>query len=174
MILTGNAIHKAWRNHEIVIDPFEMSQINPNSYNYRLGATLIEVKTSLANVDGDHHIELREEGYELQPDRLYLGATYERIGSGSHVTTLLGRSSLGRLGLFLNVSADLGHCGAISRWTLELKVVQPLRVYPGMIIGQVCFWKQHGGKPIYDGRYQSDVLPRANTDHRLYADRAVL
>ena len=56
------------------------------------------------------------------------------------MTLLLGRSSIGRLGIFLNVTADLGHIGSCSHWTLEITVVQPVRIYPGTKIGQVSFW----------------------------------
>jgi dCTP deaminase len=89
-------------------------------------------------------IEIPETGYVLQPGRLYLGHTYERIGSTHFVPSLIGRSSLGRLGLFLQITADLGHLGTYHKWTLEMTVVQPLRIYPKMRIGQVSFWEPQG------------------------------
>ena len=61
------------------------------------------------------------------------------------MTSLIGRSSVGRLGLFLQITADLGHLGKAHCWTLELKVVQSLIVYPHMKIGQVSFWQVTGG-----------------------------
>ena len=60
---------------------------------------------------------------------------------------------MGRLGLFLQLSADLGHIGAVHCWTLELTVVQPVRVYPGMRIGQVSFWVPEGDRVLYGGTY---------------------
>ena len=63
---------------------------------------------------------------------------------------------MGRLGLFLQITAPLGHLGTYHNWTLELKVVQPLKVYPLMKIGQVTFWKTKGKtKRRYDdGEYK--------------------
>jgi dCTP deaminase len=96
----------------------------------------------------------------LQPKKLYLGSTVEEIGSDHFVTQLIGRSSVGRLGLFLQITASLGHVGSKHCWTLELKVVQPLRIYPNMKIGQVSFWKMDGVDMIdYNGKYQKYSLP---------------
>src|SRR5262249_42758117 len=107
-----------------------------------------------------------------QPGMLYLGATHERIGSRQYVMTLLGRSSIGRLGIFLNITADLGHLGSESCWTLEIRVVQAVRVYPRMKIGQVAFWLVEGEGRHYRGRYYDDDLPQPrkpplgrSTDH---------
>ena len=81
--------------------------------------------------------------------------------------TLLGRSSIGRLGLFLNITADLGHVGSATRWTLELSVVQPLRIYAGMRLGQVAFWKPSGRIENYSGRYSNQCGPVECLDLRL-------
>jgi dCTP deaminase len=84
---------------------------------------------------------------------VYLGTTVERIGASATVPSLIGRSSVGRLGLFVQFAADLGHPGAAHRWTLEIEVVQPVRVYPGMVIGQVSFWTTAGDLVPYTGRF---------------------
>jgi dCTP deaminase len=112
-------------------------------------------------------IHLGAEGFVLAPGNLYLGSTYEMIGSSKFVMTLLGRSSIGRLGLFLNITADLGHAGSFSCWTLEMTVVQPLRVYPYMRVGQVAFWAQSGSGDSYRGRYYGDRAPSPNRDREL-------
>jgi dCTP deaminase len=119
------------------------------------------------NHSGLDELFLSDSGVVLEPGILYLGATFEIIGSTKYVITLLGRSSIGRLGLFLNVTADLGHTGSISRWTLEMKVVQPLRIYPLMRIGQVAFWFQTGDVGQYSGKYQGDLQPFPNKDNNL-------
>ncbi len=100
-------------------------------------------------------IIIDEKGYVLQPNKLYLAATLEKIGSDKYVTHLIGRSSLGRLGLFLQITAPLGHAGCYHNWTLELKVVEPLRIYPNMVIGQVTFWHVYGDRyyTYRDGKY---------------------
>jgi dCTP deaminase len=66
---------------------------------------------------------------------------------------------VGRLGLFLQLFADLGQIGAVHNWTLEMVVVQPLRVFPGMTIGQISFWVPIGDKVLYEGDYAKTSLP---------------
>jgi len=166
MILSGAKIISALAVGDIVIDPFEPGLVNPNSYNYRLGNQLIERRPGETAVHGET-LSLTSTGHVLQPGRLYLASTFERIGSRRYVTTLLGRSSLGRLGLFLTATADLGHVGCESNWTLELSVVQPLRIYPGMRVGQIAFWNVIGTNEPYAGRYQSDNAPIPNRDPAL-------
>src|SRR4051794_11493179 len=124
MILTGAAILENVLAGRITIDPFDPRSLNPNSYNYRLGPKLIRLATSSTSAT-DEQVVIPTEGYRLEPRKVYLGSTVERIGSETFAMNLLGRSSVGRLGLFLNISADLGHQGACSHWTLELTVVQP-------------------------------------------------
>lgn len=91
-----------------------------------------------------HRIDFGEDGYVLQLNRLYLSTTLEEIGSDKYEVSLIGRSSLGRLGLFLQITTDMSQLGSKHCWTLELYVVQPLRIYPGMCIGQVGFWSVVG------------------------------
>ncbi len=166
MILSGYAIEQACNAGDILIDPFDPEQLNPNSYNFRLSRFLLRVASS----EGDpahQRFEIPPDGLLLHPDVLYLGSTTEIIGSKKHAMTLLGRSSLGRLGIFLNATADLGHVGTVSRWTLEISVVQPVRVYAGMLFGQVAFWFSAGSVSPYKGRYQHDLEPRPNRDFSL-------
>ncbi len=165
MILTGSAIRDAVTNGEIVIEPFDERAVNPNSYNYRLGDTLVHVGHGPA-------FRLDPSGHVLLPGNLYLGHTEEILGSRKYAMTLLGRSSTGRLGLFVNVSADLGHVGSMGQWTLELTVVQPLRVYPGCRIGQMAFWEIIGRSVAYAGRYSLDLGPVANRDTSLEREPA--
>ena len=158
MILSGLKIKEELKNKNIFIEPFEDRLMNPNSYNYRLGNILLEIDADVIDPKKEtkyKKIKLTEEGYVLKPHKLYLGSTLEKIGSDKYVTQLIGRSSVGRLGLFLQVTAPLGHVGCNHNWTLELKAVQPLRVYPGMKIGQVTFWKILGdtNKTYKNGKY---------------------
>jgi dCTP deaminase len=159
MILTGTEIQHAVKWGEITIDPFNKEQVNPNSYNFRLLSTILKVSINENNESSFEKIELDKNGYVLLPNVLYLAATSEIIGSKNYVMTLLGKSSLGRLGLFLNTTADLGHFGSVSQWTLELSVVQPLRIYPNMEIGQIAFWTQQGNIAGYKGKYLKDLGP---------------
>jgi len=153
MILTGSKIKEEIARGTIKISPFSEEQVNPNSYNYRLGTILKVYK----NFDGEkslfEEILIPEEGYVLQPGQMYLGHTKEIIGSSTYAMSLIGRSSMGRYGLFLQVSANLGHTTSEHQWTLEMVAALPIRVYPGMIIGQVSFWRNFGAIVEYGGRY---------------------
>ena len=165
MILTGPAIQSAVKSGGVFVEPFDRANLNPNSYNYHLADSLLVLGVGGKPI---HKVSLSPHGYILKPGKVYLGATLERIGSDKYVTLLLGRSSIGRLGIFLNVTADLGHLGSCSHWTLELTVVQPVRVYPGMKIGQVSFWlTDDNSSPRYRGRYHRDSHPVGNRDHTI-------
>ncbi|WP_086796939.1 dCTP deaminase [Streptomyces caniscabiei] len=164
MILTGSAIKEAVERGEITFYPFDADMINPNSVNYRLGPQLKVQTGTVADPRTPAQLEtidLPADGYVLQPGITYLGATIERIGSHRYVPSLIGRSSLGRLGCFLQVSADLGQLGSVHQWTLEIVVVQPLRVYPGMRTGQVSFWEPSGQVMPYLGTYGYLSVPSA-------------
>ncbi|NKY28234.1 dCTP deaminase [Nocardia gamkensis] len=173
MILSGNAIREAVEEDRITIDPFDRRLLNPNSYNYRLGRFLKPAPPGVLD-PRDHlewpEFEIPDSGAVLEPGQLYLGHTWESIGSQEFVTILVGRSSVGRLGMFLQVSADLGHQGAVHSWTLELTVVQPVRVYQGRTIGQVSFWVADGAPTTYDGRYGRWSRPKEYIGAQLTGD----
>ncbi len=175
MILTGSEIRAARAAGDVHISPFDSRRLNPNSYDYRLAADLIElrpVEPDAVSSGPDNHeptpVAMRRsyvigrEGFVLLPGRLYLGRTFERIGSDACVTTLIGKSSMGRLGLFLQVDACLGHQGIAHQWTLELCVRTPLRVYAEQVIGQVSFWTTQGARMPYAGKYGRRDEPTPN------------
>lgn len=157
MILTYQKILESVNNGKIYISPFDEGMLNSNSYDYRIDRKLLEiddVPVDPKRQTSYHEIEFNDDGYVLSPNKTYLANTYEEIGSKEYVPLLIGKSSLGRLGLFLQITADLGNLGPAHRWTLELKAVQPVRIYPMMRIGQVSFWETSGDKGmLYDGKY---------------------
>lgn len=145
MILTGNKIKSEFVKGNITLSPFNREQCNPNSYNYLLGENLKEyIGKDSNNKNLFREIIIPEKGFVLYPGKFYLGVTNEIIGSSKYAMSLIGRSSLGRYGLFLQVSADLGHTTSCHKWTLELYACLPIRVYPKMPIGQVSFWNNNG------------------------------
>lgn len=165
MILTGNKIREEVENRNIVIEPFSENQINPNSYNYRLGTEYIELDNDkvydIKNIEQEFNMKkIPEDGLILNPKKIYLCNTKEIIGSTEYITSLIGKSSMGRLGLFLQVAADLGHQGQIHKWTLELRASIPTKIYPNMRIGQVTFWKTYGEKLLQDGYYEKFDKPQ--------------
>jgi dCTP deaminase len=170
MILSGNAIKEAVLSGEVVIEPFEVSQIGPNSYDFRLGnrcKIYVEHTLDASRRNKVQERVIPEEGLTLSPGTLYLMNTFEKMGSTKYVPIIRGRSSIGRLGLFINVTADLIDLGSINQWTLQLAPVLPVRVFPGMLIGQVTFWTVQGSRILYDGKYlklQSPVESLAYRD----------
>lgn len=163
MILTGRKIIDEVKNGRINIKPFDLDMVNPNSYNYRLGEVIYKIKSSIIDPKEPviyEKIIIPKDGYLLEPHTLYLGSTLEIIGSSKYAMQLIGRSSIGRLGLFLQITASLGHVGTSHCWTLEMTVVQPLRVYPKMKIGQVSFWTVKGkNKFRYNSKYWKYLEP---------------
>ena len=155
MILTGEKIIKEYHSGNITIKPFCLDQINPNSYNYRLGNSIKVFYKFDKGRAFFKKINIPIEGYTLKPNQMYLSNTKEIIGSSKYAMSLIGRSSIGRYGLFLQVSANLGHTTSNHKWTLEIVAVRPIKIYPGMIIGQVSFWKNLGGIKKYNGKYGS-------------------
>lgn len=160
MILSGLKIKEEVLNNNITIEPYNNELLNPNSYNYRLANTIYEITENIIDPKKKTCIKkiiIPKDGYILQPNKLYLGSTYEKIGSSKYVTQLIGRSSVGRLGLFLQVTAPLGHVGCSHCWTLELRVVEPLKIYPMMKIGQVSFWCIEGDATLNysNGKYNN-------------------
>ncbi|MFA5069686.1 MAG: deoxycytidine deaminase [Patescibacteria group bacterium] len=153
MILTGSKINDEVKRGNITIKPFSTEQVNPNSYNYRLGPVLKVFERFDGYKSFFEEIEMPREGYILEAKKMYLATTYEVIGSQKYAMSLIGRSSLGRYGLFLQCSANLGHTSSTHKWTLEMVATIPIKLYPGMIIGQVSFWKNYGLFKKYCGRY---------------------
>ena len=165
MILTGSEIKKQVKQKKIHIKPFIEENINPNSYNFRLGNKLkIYTKKILdpAVINKYKEITIPKKGYVLKPGQLYLGHTIEEMGSDYYVPTMQARSSLGRLGLYIYLNAGLGDIGFKRQWTLELHSIHKLKVYPGMKIGQMLFWKTTGKIKLYQGKYKDSVGPQTS------------
>lgn len=165
MILTGNEIHKQVKLGKIHISPFTKGDLNPNSYNFRLGDTLkvYTCKTlDPATQNAFKTIQIPKTGLVLQPNQLYLGHTIEEMGSDHFVPIMQARSSVGRLGLYIYLNSGLGDLGFKKQWTLELHVIHKLRVYPGMKVGQMLFWKPVGTIHLYEGKYKDSVGPETS------------
>ncbi|MFF3291683.1 PEP/pyruvate-binding domain-containing protein [Streptomyces sp. NPDC003023] len=168
MILTGTEIERERTNGRITIEPFTPEQVNPNSYNFRLGRTLRvyqDMPLDARRTNDFEEIEIPDDGYVLEPGRLYLAHTVETLGSEHYAPTFAARSSVARLGLFINLSASLGDIGYTGQWTLQLYSMNRVRVYPGISIGQMMWWRPQGEIVLYDGKYQGSVGPRSSDIH---------
>ena len=159
MILSGKEIESRI-NNEIIIDPFDKNRINPNSYNLSLHNELIMYKNSLLDMRKDNEVEklkIPSNGLVLEANRLYLGRTVEYTETKNLVPMLEGRSSIGRLGLFVHVTAGFGDVGFKGFWTLEIFCIQPIKIYPNVEICQVYYHTLEGSHENYNsGKYQDN------------------
>lgn len=157
MILSGKEIVRHM-GEEIIINPFHENQVNPNSYNLTLADQLMIYENhelDMKKENKGHLIHIPEEGYLLEPNKLYLGRTQEYTETKCFVPMLEGRSSVGRLGLFIHVTAGFGDVGFSGYWTLEMFCVQPIRIYAGVQICQIYFHTVLGEADTYaHGKYQ--------------------
>ncbi len=160
MILSGKEIAKHM-GKEIVIEPYDPSRLNPNSYNLSLHHQLLvyenpQLDMKLPNPTRTIHIP--PEGLVLEPGVLYLGRTNEYTKTDRFVPMLEGRSSIGRLGVFIHVTAGFGDVGFSGYWTLEIFCVQPIRIYAGVEICQIYYHDIFGEyEPYRSGKYQNNT-----------------
>jgi dCTP deaminase len=163
MILSGSEILRRL-GEDIEIDPFDESKLNPNSYNLTLHGELMiyeELVLDMAKANRVRRIEIPESGLVLSPNQLYLGRTVERTVTHNLVPQIEGRSSIGRLGLFVHVTAGFGDVGFAGYWTLEMFSVQPVRIYAGTEICQIFYHEITGRIEEYAAKYQHnhDIQP---------------
>jgi dCTP deaminase len=159
MILSGCEINKR-RGGDIIIEPFCPAQLNPNSYNLRLHNELLVYTDPVLDMKQPPHtanLTIPEDGLVLEKGRLYLGRTCEHTTTNNLVPMLEGRSSIGRLGLFIHVTAGFGDVGFSGFWTLEMFCIQPIKIYPGVEICQIFYHTIEGEHQDYSsGKYQGN------------------
>lgn len=164
MILSGLEIEKRLGT-DINIEPFNKKLLNPNSYNVRLHNELLiydEEILDMKAVNKYKRIIIPEDGLVLEPNKLYLGRTIEYTTTQNLAPMLEGRSSIGRLGLYIHVTAGFGDVGFSGYWTLEIHCVEPIRIYPNVEIGQIFYHTLEGEYENYcSGKYQknTDIQP---------------
>ena len=172
MILTRPAIRAALQAGEITIEPYDPARLSPNAYDWRLGDTLRVCAGDLDAAAPTAFVEqvIPATGLVLKPGVLYLGITLEKTGSETYAQMLNGDRTIGALGIWVHVSAPLGHQGHAIRWTLEIRAAKPVRVYPGMTFGKLVFLTAFG-RPF---SYQRQLSKYATTDgigiSRLYEE----
>jgi dCTP deaminase len=171
-MLSGLAIEEAIRAGDIVIDPFDPDAVGPNSYDLTLNPEIkmytvggpLDMKAE--NPVGSHVIP--EDGMLLYPGNLYLCCTNEVAGSERFIPCIDGRSSVGRLGIQVHITAGFGDVGFIGQWTLEVLVAKPIRVYPNTRICQIYFFPVDGAASLYKGKY---VNSRGAIPSKMFKDR---
>jgi len=147
MILSDSEILKFIESKDIVLEPYDRNCLGCNSYDIHLGSKFALYKNRILDSKSHNEIDffdIPEEGYVLDPKEFYLGVTQEYTETHKHVPFLEGKSSVGRLGIDIHATAGKGDVGFCNHWTLEISVKQPVRVYAGMPIGQLIFFKVDG------------------------------
>lgn len=164
MILSDSEILKEIEAGSIVITPFDLHSLGSNSYDVHLNKYLAIYDTSNGILDAKKEnelirFEIPESGFVLAPNRLYLASTLEYTESHKHVPFLDGKSSSGRLGIQIHLTAGKGDVGFCGHWTLEISVVEPVVVYEGMPIGQLFF---HEVKGVVNNPYNKKTSAKYN------------
>ena len=151
MILSDRTVRKLLADGHLELDPLDDDQIQPASVDVRLGRWIRVFRNHTAEyIDpyGEHTdltelIEIPEGSpFVLHPGEFVLGSTIERIGLPDDIVARVdGKSSLGRLGLLIHATAGFIDAGFNGQITLELSNVAtlPIRLWPGMKIGQISF-----------------------------------
>jgi dCTP deaminase len=179
MILSDRTIREELEAGRIVIDPLDMSCIQPSSVDLHIDRyfrvfrnhTLshIDVKQNLEDLTELVEISEDEDAFILHPGEFVLGSTLERVALPTDlVARLEGKSSLGRLGLLIHSTAGFVDAGWDGQLTLELSNVAnlPITLYPGMKIGQISFMRMTTaadvpyGSAAVGSKYQGQVGPR--------------
>lgn len=164
--LTGSQIIESVRDGLITITPFREEQVNPNSYNYRLGSRMQKIisdEIDMLSEDEFEDIDIGSSGLVLEPGECYLGHTMETFGSRHFASLITGRSSVGRKFVTNHITAGLIDVGFFGEITLEITVQRRTRVYAGLPFGQIFWFSLHGSAtPVYNGKYQQQIGPTAS------------
>lgn len=171
-MLTASEILKRIDKGSIVITPFNLDQLNINSYDIRLSNKLIkyDLRENQAldpkKENKTIEIEIPETGLKIVPGELYLGSTIEYTETMDCIPCIDGRSSIARFGASMHVSAGFGDIGFKGTWTLEIGVIHPFILYPGMRVGQIYYFEPIGEiDRLYQGRYSGQIDPTASRFH---------
>jgi dCTP deaminase len=186
VLLSDRDIHAELESKRVILDPFDATMVQPSSVDVRIDryfrlfdnhkypvidpAQEQPELTRLVEVDSD-------EAFVLHPGEFVLASTYELVTLPDDVAARLeGKSSLGRLGLLTHSTAGFIDPGFSGHVTLELSNVAtlPIMLWPGMKIGQLCFFRlsspaEHPyGSQLMGSRYQDQRGPTASRSHRAF------
>ena len=180
MLLSDRDITAELAANRIGLDPYDPSMIQPSSVDVRLDRyfRLFDnhkypfIDPAEDQPDLTRLVEAKDtEPFILHPGEFVLGSTFERVTLPDDLAARLeGKSSLGRLGLLTHSTAGFVDPGFSGHVTLELSNVAtlPIKLWPGMKIGQLCFIRLSSpaekpyGSAAYSSRYQGQRGPTAS------------
>ena len=180
MLLSDRDIRSEIQSGRVAVEPFDEAMIQPSSVDVRLDKffrvfenhkySVIDPSIEQAELTREVIAE-GDEAFILHPGEFVLASTYEVITLPDDIAGRLeGKSSLGRLGLLTHSTAGFIDPGFSGHITLELSNVAnlPVKLFPGMKIGQLCLIKlsspaEHPyGSAQYGSRYQGQRGPTAS------------
>jgi dCTP deaminase len=183
VLLSDRDIRTQIRENRVSLEPFDPAMVQPSSVDVRLDRyfRLFDnhkypfIDPAADQPELTRLIEAKpDEPFILHPGEFVLGATYERVSLPDDLAARLeGKSSLGRLGLLTHSTAGFIDPGFSGHVTLELSNVAtlPIKLWPGMKIGQLCFFQLSSpaerpyGSAEYSSRYQGQRGPTASRSH---------
>jgi dCTP deaminase len=189
VLISNRGLLEEIRFDNIVIQPFRTELIQPVSYDVTLAPDFkvqlqfdsdipyIDPKVDSSNYFMDVHVP-KGSAFQLDPGRAFvLGSTFETIALGANIAASLeGKSSLGRLGLVVHSTAGLIDPGFDGQVTLELSNsgTMPILLWPGMKIGQLCFYRLPEPTTLLYGsraagsHYQNQAGPTTSMSHERF------
>ena len=183
MLLSDRDIKAEIDRGRVRLDPYDEEMIQPSSVDVRLDRFFrVFENHRYPHIDpAEDQPELTrsvepdgQEPFILHPGEFVLGSTYEVVSLPDDVAARLeGKSSLGRLGLLTHSTAGFIDPGFSGHVTLELSNVAtlPIKLWPGMKIGQLCFFRLSSpaenpyGSAKYGSRYQGQRGPTQSRSH---------
>ncbi len=177
MLLSDRDLKKALADGRLGLEPYDEALVQPSSIDIRLDRYFrvfanhryTHIDPAVAQDDLTELVETAgEEPFILHPGEFVLGSTLEVISLADDLAARLeGKSSLGRLGLLTHSTAGFIDPGFSGHVTLELSNVAnlPIKLYPGMKIGQICVLPLSSpadhpyGSSVYGSRYQDQRGP---------------
>lgn len=183
MLLSDRDIAALIETGRAAIDPYDPLMVQPASIDVRLDRYFrlfdnhkyAVIDPALEQPGLTRMVDVGEdEPFVLHPGEFVLGSTMERVTLPDDIAARLeGKSSLGRLGLLTHSTAGFIDPGFSGHVTLELSntATIPILLYPGMKIGQLCFFKLSSpalrpyGSGAFGSRYQGQRGPTASRSH---------
>ena len=177
MLLSDRDLKAALASGRMALSPYDEDMVQPSSIDVRLDRFFrvfanhryTHIDPAEQQDDLTELVEVRDdEAFLLHPGEFVLGSTLEVITLGDDLASRLeGKSSLGRLGLLTHSTAGFIDPGFSGHVTLELSNVAnlPIKLYPGMRIGQICLLPLSSpsthpyGSSVYGSRYQDQRGP---------------
>jgi dCTP deaminase len=153
VLISDRDIRAEIDSQRIVLEPFEPAMVQPSSVDVRIDKFFrLFDNHKYAHIDpAQEQPELtrlveveQDEAFILHPGEFVLGSTYETVTLPDDIAARLeGKSSLGRLGLLTHSTAGFIDPGFSGHVTLELSnmATLPIKLWPGMKIGQLCFFQ---------------------------------